>query len=168
MLAIPKHRIQHFKYKDVKVWDKATRLDNMFGSTGSGITITEVITKYEELSAKSGVKPEAGVTVDTDNDSDDDIEINVGNIKEKSFVDISSDDEANLGQHWENKLRPNYFVCVRITDPEVREGVALMQDYILDNEPRYAECVVPPAALPAKCDTLLRAGPGCLGPECTV
>ncbi|CAG5125427.1 unnamed protein product [Candidula unifasciata] len=31
-LAIPKHRIQYFKYKNVKVWDKTTRIDNVFGS----------------------------------------------------------------------------------------------------------------------------------------
>ena len=34
VLAIPKHRIQYFKYKDVKVWDKQERMDKVFGSTG--------------------------------------------------------------------------------------------------------------------------------------
>ena len=46
-LAIPQHRIQYFKYKDVKVWDKNERLDNVFGSTGSGCTITKAIARYE-------------------------------------------------------------------------------------------------------------------------
>lgn len=33
-LAIPQHRIQYFKYKDTKVWDKVERLDRVFGSVG--------------------------------------------------------------------------------------------------------------------------------------
>ena len=146
VLAIPKHRIQYFKYKAVKVWDKASRLDNMFGSTGSGITITDVIEKYEELAVKAGVKADKKAESKADaSDSDDNIEINVGEIKEKTYADISSDEE--ISEHWENKLRPNYFICVRITDKEIAEAVVHMQDDILDNEPRYAECMVPPAAM---------------------
>ena len=149
VLAIPKHRIQYFKYKDVKVWDKASRLENVFGSTGSKITITDVIEKYEEFASEAGVKvveEKAGKKGEEGaSDSDDDIQVNVGEIKEKKYVDISSDDEGS--EHWENKLRPNYFVCVRITDKEITEAVARVQDDILNNEPRYAECIVPPAAL---------------------
>ena len=33
VLAIPQHRIQYFKYKDTKVWDKPSRTDLIFGST---------------------------------------------------------------------------------------------------------------------------------------
>lgn len=33
VLAIPQHRIQYFKYRDTKVWDKNSRLDLIFGST---------------------------------------------------------------------------------------------------------------------------------------
>ena len=32
-LAIPQHRIQYFKYKDTRVWDKVDRVDWVFGST---------------------------------------------------------------------------------------------------------------------------------------
>jgi uncharacterized protein (UPF0248 family) len=31
VLAIPQHRIQYFKYRGTKVWDKNVRLDNVFG-----------------------------------------------------------------------------------------------------------------------------------------
>ena len=52
VLAIPQHRIQYFKYKTDKVWDKSTRMDLVFGSTGSHITILEAMenidTKLEE------------------------------------------------------------------------------------------------------------------------
>ncbi|XP_066483810.1 leukocyte receptor cluster member 9 [Tiliqua scincoides] len=52
VLAIPKHRIQYFKYKTRVVWDKVSRTDDIFGSTGSGITILEVI-KEEKEAAKA-------------------------------------------------------------------------------------------------------------------
>lgn len=47
-LAIPQHRIQYFKYKSEKVWDKNERLDNVFGSTGSMITLTEAVQRFDE------------------------------------------------------------------------------------------------------------------------
>lgn len=42
-LAIPKHRIQYFKFNGKLVWEKNKRLDYVFGSTGSGITIVDVM-----------------------------------------------------------------------------------------------------------------------------
>lgn len=47
-LAIPKHRIQYFKYRDNIVWDRRVQLDNFFGSRGDGTTIHDVIRKYTE------------------------------------------------------------------------------------------------------------------------
>ena len=41
--AIPEHRIQYFKYKDEKVWDKNERLDLIFGSTGNKKRIHDII-----------------------------------------------------------------------------------------------------------------------------
>ena len=43
VLAIPQHRIQYFKYKTDKVWEKSNRMDLVFGSTGSHLTIQEVM-----------------------------------------------------------------------------------------------------------------------------
>ena len=43
VLAIPQHRIQYFKYKTEKVWEKSERLDLVFGSTGSALTIHQVM-----------------------------------------------------------------------------------------------------------------------------
>ncbi|CAB4008111.1 Leukocyte receptor cluster member 9 [Paramuricea clavata] len=48
ILAIPKHRIQYFKYCDEIVWDKNKRLDCVFGSTGSGMTIVDVIENSQQ------------------------------------------------------------------------------------------------------------------------
>lgn len=47
ILAIPRHRIQYFKYHDEIVWDKNNRLDTVFGSTGSKQTILDIIEKSE-------------------------------------------------------------------------------------------------------------------------
>ena len=49
LLAIPKHRIQYFKYNNEIVWDKETRTDLMFGSTGNQETIYDVIDRHDHL-----------------------------------------------------------------------------------------------------------------------
>jgi len=49
ILAIPKHRIQYFKYNNEIIWDKETRTDLMFGSTGNQETIYDVIKRHENL-----------------------------------------------------------------------------------------------------------------------
>ena len=49
ILAIPKHRIQYFKYGNEIIWDKETRTDLMFGSTGNQQTIDDVIKRHENL-----------------------------------------------------------------------------------------------------------------------
>lgn len=43
LLAIPKHRIQYFKFFDKIAWDKTKRLGLVFGSTGSGKTILDFV-----------------------------------------------------------------------------------------------------------------------------
>ena len=48
VLAIPQHRIQYFKYRDTKVWDKPSRTDMIFGSTSpQDHDINEVLTKID-------------------------------------------------------------------------------------------------------------------------
>ena len=49
ILAIPKHRIRYFKYNNEIVWDKETRTDLMFGSTGNQETINDVLQRHEQL-----------------------------------------------------------------------------------------------------------------------
>ena len=53
VLAIPKHRIQYFKYKTVVVWDKNIQMDKVYGSRGTKTTIMEVIEEYEANNPKS-------------------------------------------------------------------------------------------------------------------
>ena len=66
-LAIPQHRIQYFKYKSEKVWDKNERLDNVFGSAGNKLTLTEAIEIYEakELELEKSKNKEIEATVES-------------------------------------------------------------------------------------------------------
>lgn len=36
-MAIPRHRIQYFSYKGRHVWDRESRTDHVFGSTGQPV-----------------------------------------------------------------------------------------------------------------------------------
>jgi uncharacterized protein (UPF0248 family) len=49
ILSIPKHRIQYFKYNNEIIWDKETRTDLMFGSTGNQQTIYDVIKRHDNI-----------------------------------------------------------------------------------------------------------------------
>jgi hypothetical protein len=53
-LAIPQHRIEYFKYRDTKVWDKKTRLDLVFGSAGDnqGKTIEDIMNDIDDRYTK--------------------------------------------------------------------------------------------------------------------
>lgn len=49
-LAIPKHRIWYFKYREYVVWDRRERVDNVFGSCGpERLRIYDVVRDYEQL-----------------------------------------------------------------------------------------------------------------------
>ena len=47
VLAVPQHRIHYFKYRGEKVWDKASRLDLVFGSQGEKRTIKDVMVQVD-------------------------------------------------------------------------------------------------------------------------
>jgi hypothetical protein len=47
--ALSKYRIQYFKYINEIIWDKESRTDLIFGSTGSQQTIDDVIKRHENL-----------------------------------------------------------------------------------------------------------------------
>ncbi|XP_064606358.1 uncharacterized protein LOC135471184 [Liolophura sinensis] len=167
VLAIPKHRIHYFKYKDLKVWDKDKRMDNVFGSTGSNMTITDAMEQYEtqrrveqtECDENADVESNLEVTEtdDSDDDSDDDgIQITIGAI-DKPYVD-EDENEQDVSdtlktltntekEFWEDKLRPNYFLALRITDQEIIKNVEKVRNAILKAEPRYGDCCIPNSSL---------------------
>jgi len=49
VLTIPQHRIEYFKYKNEKFWDKTERKDIMFGSTGSEVGIKDFMEEVDNM-----------------------------------------------------------------------------------------------------------------------
>ncbi|XP_061194273.1 uncharacterized protein LOC133202461 [Saccostrea echinata] len=156
VLAVPKHRIEYFKYKDIKVWDKPRRIDNVFGSTGSKKTIYDVIADYERLKIDTSEKNESKNADDSsDDDSDDGISVTVdGGATNFQTIDDSEEESESAGfdeemcddgfdKYWRNKLRPNYFLAFRVTDPDIVHTTEGIQDVIMDHEPRFESCCIP-------------------------
>ncbi len=50
-------------------------------------------------------------------------------------------------KYWGKKRRPTHFLCLRITDPEVRGQVASTHAHITDVNAEYADCIIPPECL---------------------
>lgn len=192
VLAIPKHRIQYFKYRDVIVWDKRCRLDNVFGSTGSKTTIKDVIAKLDGGDTAEAVADEnndrnnenqqqhlgneidahedsdyydSGDITDTDSDdSDDGINVTIGNCAggavggpSYEFEDgnddlegeatLKGDDDDTYDKYWRDKLRPNHFVALRITDDLIRENAVKIQKQVSEAEPKLKDCKILPGAM---------------------
>ncbi|WAR26146.1 LENG9-like protein [Mya arenaria] len=182
VLAIPKHRIQYFKYKDTIVWDKRCRLDNVFGSTGGKKTIVDVISEVDGPQMANGNNNDAhddngegqansdsdyydsdGCS-DSDSDSDDGITVTVGTVgigavggagylaDEADEIDDcegenDDDTKGHDDKYWRDKLRPNYFIALRITDEELRANVEKIQDQVIQGEPKLRQCKIPQGAL---------------------
>ena len=95
------------------VWDKKNRTDNVFGSTGSGITIAEVIESYvenskDELALNEG--DDANARSDSDSD-DDDIVVAINCDKQEygtdHVVSWKDKEEAKLFSLHENNCSRN-------------------------------------------------------------
>lgn len=162
VLAVPKHRIQYFKYKDMKVWDKNQRLDNVFGSLGSNTTLYDAIQKYEsDMSTNQHEDNDTKTTntdnandasSDTDSDSDDDIVVTIDNSASK-VEDDNQNEEADLSddegfdKYWRDKMRATHFLALRITSDDIKNMANHIQDTIVEHEPHYEECCIPSSSL---------------------
>ena len=102
-LAIPRHRIQYFKYLGEIVWDKRERIDRVFGSTGSNETILDV---KERISMPQNSDQEQ-VTEETVPDTGV-----VSNASE--LLKLKSVKEKN---------GPNYFIAIQISDEGIIENI---------------------------------------------
>lgn len=185
VLAVPKHRIQYFKFKDVKVWDKPRRLDNVFGSAKGTKTIDVVIREIEEQNrtrqqedtpslpavGKSPTRSDESYSSDADDDSDDSdddgIRVTIGStagigitspLAKPKLLDHQKELEATVAAekegavggynpYWRDKLRPNYFICVRLTDERLIENICSVHDHLIQQDPMLAECCIPGASL---------------------
>ncbi|XP_070580897.1 leukocyte receptor cluster member 9-like [Ptychodera flava] len=146
VLAIPRHRIHYFKYKDVIVWDKNTRLDNVFGSTGSGVTISDVIAKYKKLPGNSNHEDHDS---DDDDEGDSDIDAQCEGAAEVEFEVSDQPSAVSSAQRHVRKdpNKPNYFLALRITDKDILAAVQQVQEKMVETEPRLASCCIPPTKL---------------------
>ncbi|KAG6925891.1 leukocyte receptor cluster (LRC) member 9 [Chelydra serpentina] len=153
VLAIPQHRIQYFKYRGRVVWDKASRLDDVFGSTGGGRTILEVM--EEEAGCPQAVGtgdggstggcppaavPDGGAAVPEEDEADE--------------------DEPGAQRRPPAVPRPTHFVAVRITSPELRGSVARLQEALTRADPGLAEFCAPLPTLHLTLCLLRLAGAG--------
>eukprot|EP00095_Tigriopus_kingsejongensis_P002159 maker-scaffold248_size238799-snap-gene-1.24 protein:Tk02159 transcript:maker-scaffold248_size238799-snap-gene-1.24-mRNA-1 annotation:"hypothetical protein SPRG_11048" len=130
-LSIPQHRIQYFKYKGSKVWDKKAKVDEVFGSTGSEVGIAGFMDRVDALEEQ---KPAPSVLAESSDDSD------------------SDEDEDNVNIHLGNKFSTNnvdtvpledrstHFLAIRVTEPGIVQNVKLLQDHIVDQEMALTEC----------------------------
>ncbi|XP_050783904.1 leukocyte receptor cluster member 9 isoform X1 [Gopherus flavomarginatus] len=135
VLAIPQHRIQYFKYRGRVVWDKASRLDDVFGSTGGGRTILEVMEEEARHQQAVGMG-DGGAGV-------------LEEVVALESEEEEEDDEAEPGDqsHPPAASRPTHFVAVRITSPELRGSVARLQAALSQADPTLAEFCAPLATL---------------------
>ena len=124
VLAIPKHRIQYFKYRDEVVWDKREQLDNVFGSRG-GKVVQDIIEAYTLKQSSSDEKMRSGA-VDA----------------EMGKEDIPPSNQQHMHQD-----RPTHFVCIHITNEGIISNVQRIQEHIVSQYPHLGEGCLPLTAL---------------------
>ncbi|KAG0710823.1 Leukocyte receptor cluster member 9 [Chionoecetes opilio] len=135
-LAVPQHRIQFYKYKNVKVWDKNERLDHVFGSAGGNTTIIEVIQRVEEELEKK----RTSCASDDDSDDDDDLVVVATDVASgKGLVSMISERQSQT----EDQLRATHFFCIRVDSEEVRREVASVQEQVVREDPTLRSCTMP-------------------------
>ena len=133
VLAVPKHRIQYFKYRNEIVWDKRCQLDNFFGSRG-GKVIQEVLREYKAdgsvaTTEATNVAPAAGEEED-----------------ENETIALESED-TTAPTAFADKNRPTHFVCIHVTSEEVKSNVQKIQNHITSHTPQLIDGCLPVSAL---------------------
>lgn len=125
-LALPKHRIQYFKYRNRKVWDKATRKDIVFGSTGYSLGIHEFIAIIDQEKLDFF---DENLVVSRSNDA-----------TSETSDDIQSEEE----EHYDTSKRANYFVAARIKNENTVRNIKEVSDYMKSRDELISECCIEP------------------------
>ncbi|CAF1126259.1 unnamed protein product [Rotaria magnacalcarata] len=113
ILAIPKHRIQYFKYANEVIWDKKSRIDLMFGSTGSQQTIYDVVKRHENLVATKNSQDEKLIDIDH-------------HIPTKRYLTLTD------GLH-----KPNYILSIPINDSSLVSYYVAYRERLLSKYPSF-------------------------------
>lgn len=108
-LAIPKHRIEYFKYHGEIVWSKKDRIDKVFGSSKSGNeTILDVIERHA-----AAIDEEKGTKI------------------------LNEVDDAGLREtNRHEPLRPTHFICIPFTNSSIQKNVQIIQKDICEKASR--------------------------------
>ena len=125
VLAVPKHRIQYFKYKDLIVWDKRNQTDNFFGSRG-GQTIQEIVIKNQQATPS----PQA---------SSDDRE-SLSLLEAETEYEPESTEKTS--RYYSDVTRPTHFVCLHINDQEVVDEVKKVVSHVTGLNPQLKEGLI--------------------------
>ena len=120
VLAVPKHRIQYFKYREEIVWDKTVQLDNVFGSRG-GKVIQDIVEAYADHTS----------TVNTHS---------------KDVGEGHGSVDAGKKAHTKEE-RPTHFICIRVDSDEILSSVKRIQDHVINHSPHLADGCLPLTAL---------------------
>jgi 2'-5' RNA ligase/uncharacterized protein (UPF0248 family) len=118
-LAIPRHRIHYFKYKNELLWDKKSRLDNVFGSTGSKITIHDIIKKLENT-----------------------------NFNTSQALESSQEEKPNKIGRFKNEQsngtkNPNYFISIPIKSAVLKESLFSLTCDLIDLNKNVEKHLIP-------------------------
>ena len=135
VLAIPQHRIQYFKYKTEKVWDKTTRLDIVFGSTGETVNIMQFM---ENVDQEIKQKREQDLDdYDSDEDSDDDGPCFRTPMSVTMSHTVNTDNNVHLIAEED---RSTHFIAVKITNTDIVDNLVKVQNEIISHEEILQEC----------------------------
>jgi len=128
---IPQHRIEYFKFHDVVVWEKSSRIDKVFGSSNSENTLYDVVEAWRaEHAAAAGPAVAAPVPGE-----------------EEAPRPRGARGPVRRGRGRRGQPRANFFVCIRVTDPAVRRVAQEVQTTVTEIEPRLQFSCIPTAAL---------------------
>lgn len=164
VLGIPQHRIQYFKYRGEIVWEKAKRLDAVFGSSGTTDDIEVSMTRIDALveaererraaaaAEAAAARAEAELNAEADGDTD---------CAECDLFPCDSDDDSEDDTVAVEFLEPcaapttgifgvpeeersTHFIAVRVTEPTVRMRASAVQKAVVEHDPTLGSCAMRP------------------------
>ena len=118
------------------MWEKATRLDLIFGSTGDNRGIIEVMEEVDRNKVED----------EEDEESDSEVELDVQ--EDRTEEQLLAEEE-----------RSTHFLAIRVTDPELVANLCRVQESIVAHEPILRECCMRPGLFHLTIGMLRLEGP---------
>ena len=118
------------------MWEKATRLDLIFGSTGDNRGIIEVMEEVDRNKVED----------EEDEESDSEVELDVQ--EDRTEEQLLAEEE-----------RSTHFLAIRVTDPELVANLCRVQESIAAHEPILRECCMKPGLFHLTIGMLRLEGP---------